>query len=151
MKFKVHLVSEEGLHLEGEDSPGMLEISDPLFEFRKPVRYILDIIWVGERDLLIRGVLSTTVRAKCVRTLEWFDLPLEVKDFEQHMKDFRGDEVDLTPLMREDILLLLPANPVSPEAEPLKEILPKNKSKGGSLAWRKLDELKIKPKDQDII
>jgi uncharacterized metal-binding protein YceD (DUF177 family) len=145
MKIKARLVPEEGLHLEGEDSPKVMEFSEPLFEFKEPIHYSLDITWVGKRGLFVSGSLSTTVRAKCVRTLEWFDLPLQVEDFEQHVKDFDGDEVDLTPLMREDILLLLPANPVSPEAEPLKETQP-TRPKGGSLAWGKLDELKIKPK-----
>lgn len=145
MKFKVHQVPEEGVHLEGDDSPKIMEMSEPLFEFKEPIHYSLDITWVGERGILASGSLSTTVRAQCVRTLEWFDLPLKVDDFEQYVKDFEGDEVDLTPLMREDILLLLPANPVSPEAEPIKEILP-NKPKGGSLVWGKLDELKLKSK-----
>jgi uncharacterized metal-binding protein YceD (DUF177 family) len=145
MKFKLHLVPEEGLHLEGEDSPGMLEISDPLFEFQNPIEYSLDILWVDDDSLLIRGNLSTIVRAKCVRTLEWFDLPVKVEEFEQHVKDPQGDEVDLTEMMREDILLLLPANPVSPEAEPPKEILP-NRPKSGSVVWGELDKLKLKRK-----
>ena len=142
MKFKMSQVPEEGLHLEGEDSPSIMDISETLFRFEKPVRYEFDLTWVGKRSLLVQGRISTIVRAQCVRTLEWFDLPLIVEDFQHHV-DFKGDEVDLTEEIREDILLLLPANPISPEAKSVKtEQSPQ--PKGGSEVWEKLDQLKLK-------
>lgn len=143
MKIKVHLVHEEGLHLEGDEPPSIMDFPEPLFRFEKPIHYQLDATWVGSRNLLIRGSLSTIIRARCVRTLEWFDLPVVVEDFQSHQTEFRGDEVDLTQEIREDILLALPLNPVLPETKPLKTEQPAP-SKGGSEVWGVLNQLKLK-------
>lgn len=143
MKLKVPQIPEEGLHLEGEDAPEVLEFKELLFRFEKPVHYVLDILWIEDKAVLARGKLSTTVRAQCVRTLEWFDIPLSVEDFECQVEVTKGDEVDLTPHIREDILLLLPTNPVLPNAEPIKTAPPPKKV-GNSKVWRKLDQLKLK-------
>jgi len=143
MKIKVHDIPEEGLHIEGEDAPSLYDVKDILYRFEKPIRYVLDFLWVGDRKLLVRGRLETVVRAQCVRTLDWFDLPLAQEGFEAFVEAVRGDEVDLTPQIREDILLLLPPNPVSPQAKPLKAGQPQD-LEGGSEVWRKLDQLKLK-------
>ncbi len=143
MKIKIHQIPEEGLHVEGQETPSILDISEPLFRFENPIFYQLDIAWVGDRSLLVRGCISTTIRAQCVRTLDWFDLPLAKEDFQYHQETIHGDEVDLTQQIREDILLLLPSNPVSPQAK-----LPKAKQtvkpKSGNKIWKKLDQLKLK-------
>ena len=146
MKIKIHQVPEEGLHLEGQEAPSILDISEPLFRFESPVFYRLDISWVGDRSLLIRGYISTIVRAQCVRTLHWFDLPLVKQDFQHHQETIQGDEVDLTQQIREDILLLLPSNPVSPQAESLNAKQPVE-PKIGNKVWEKLDRLKLKWKN----
>lgn len=143
MKLKVHQIPEEGLHFQGEDSPSIMDVSEKLFKFEKPIKFDFEITWVGDRSLLVRGTISTIVSAQCVRTLDWFDLPIIVEDFNDHIEDITGDEVDLTAQIREDILLLLPANPVSPKAKPLKTKAPV-KNKDGSKVWRKLDQLKLK-------
>jgi uncharacterized metal-binding protein YceD (DUF177 family) len=142
MKIKVHQVPEEGLHLEGEEDSKIIDLNEPLYRFEQPIRYEFDLNWVGDRSLLIRGQLSTVVRAQCVRTLDWFDLPVVVKDFNWHGEQV-GDEVDLTAEIREDILLLLPTNPISPEAKPLpSEKLAKPDDR--KEVWGKLDQLKLK-------
>ncbi len=143
MKIKVHKIPEEGFHVEGEDSPSMFDVTDPLFRFEQPVRYKLDLLWVDERKLLVRGRLETITKARCVRTLEWFEIPLVVEDFETLVEEIPGDEVDLTPEIREDILLLLPSNPVSPQAKPLTAAQKKD-LEAGSGVWGKLDKLKLK-------
>jgi len=145
MKIKVHLVPEEGLHLEGLEPPSILDISEPIFRFENPIHYQLDITWVGHRSLLIRGRLSTTVRAQCVRTLQWFDLPIIAEEFQSHQPNLRGDEVDLTREIREDILLLLPSNPVSPRAKSFEPEHCSKSDKGSeSEVWGILNQLKPK-------
>ena len=143
MKFKIHQVTEEGLYLKGDESPSLLEFTEPLFRFEQPIHYELEATWVGECDLLIRGKLSTVIRAQCVRTLEWFDLPLVVEDFQSIREGFKGDEVDLTQEIREDILILLPTHPVSPQAKPI-EVDQAVKPEGSKEVWKKLDQLKLK-------
>jgi uncharacterized metal-binding protein YceD (DUF177 family) len=144
MKIKVHQIPEEGVHLEGEDAPAVMDVNEELFRFEKPIAYKLDVMWIGDKSILARGQISTVVRAKCVQTLEWFDLPLVVEQFSSDSQKVHGDEVDLTEQIREDILLLLPANPVSPQAKPLKAKQPNRKTTSGSVVWGKLDKLKLK-------
>lgn len=143
MKIKVHQISEEGFRAQGEEPSGMLDLKEELFRCEAPVQYDLHLSWVGKRGILARGRLSTVVKARCVRTLDWFDLPLVVEDFQCHVDHLLGDEVDLTPQMREDILLLLPANPVSPQAKPL-QVESTAEEAAGSRIWGKLDQLKLK-------
>ncbi len=143
MKIKIHQIPEEGLDIEGEEPPSVLNLSEKLFRFESPIRYQLNVMWVGKRGLLFRGRLSVMVRAQCVRSLEWFDLPIVVEDFQCHREEVRGDEVDLTPEVREDILLLLPSHPVLPKTELLKAELPAELG-GDDRIWKKLDQLKIK-------
>jgi len=47
----------------------------------------------------------------CVRCLEAFPFDIAVKDFAVHTELAGPEEVDLTPFMREDILLNLPPYP----------------------------------------
>ena len=142
MKVKFHLILEEGLHLEGEDPPSALDFHGEIFRFEHPVRYVLDFQETAPNTVLARGSLSTVVKARCVRTLEWFDLPLEINDFLAEA-EVDGDDVDLTPQMREDILLGLPSHPISPGTQPLAARMPDGTGPKGGL-WSKLDQLNIK-------
>ena len=51
------------------------------------------------------------MQLRCVRCLEAFPFEIEVKDFTVHTELAGPEEIDLTPFMREDILLNLPAYP----------------------------------------
>jgi uncharacterized metal-binding protein YceD (DUF177 family) len=141
MKLKLHLLPQEGLHLEGEDPPSALDFPGGMFRFEQPIRWSLDLSETAPGRILARGRLSTVVRAQCVRTLEWFDLPVQVGNFLGEV-EARGDEVDLTPLIREDILLALPTHPVSPGTRPLAARSPQGAEAGGG-PWGKLDQLNI--------
>ena len=57
------------------------------------------------------GQIRTVVEMECVTCLQLFPMPVEVNDFAVQM-DLPGTElVDLTPLIREDIVLNLPSYP----------------------------------------
>jgi uncharacterized metal-binding protein YceD (DUF177 family) len=141
MKFKIHLIPEDGLHMEGEEAPAIMDLNEPLYRFEKPVHYSLDATLLNGRSLMVLGRLTTTVRACCVRTLEWFDLPVEVAEFQYHRDSISEDEVDLTGEIREDILLALPSNPVAPQSQPLDN---KADQLGAQKeVWKKLDQLHI--------
>lgn len=147
MKIKIHTIPEEGLYLEGDEPPSILDLSEPLFHFKNPIHYQLEICWTGIRSLLIRGRLSAMIRVRCVRTLEWFDLPIVIENFQSHRSELEEDEVDLTQEIREDILLALPSNPISPLAEslkPLKKTEQPTKSEGNGNVWGILNQLKLK-------
>jgi len=72
-----------------------------------------------EEDLIIRGRLAMDVACDCVRCLEPFTLPLELDDWLTHGEltgeealPQVGEDVDLTQLVREDILLGFPQHPL---------------------------------------
>ncbi len=112
-----------------------------------------------EDGLLARGRLLLVLHCECARCLKPFDRTLELKDWAAHWA-LEGDEkvtvsedvVDLTPQIREDILLQLPQHPLcEPECRGLSS--PPAGSQTGSAArrsteaaspWAALNKLKLK-------
>lgn len=110
--MKVHLrqIQAEGLHLEGEEECPIPELAAEDVVCTGPLRYALD-LGISEGSLWATGTLTQPVQLKCVRCLEPFAYDIQVKAFSIH-HDLAGPEViDLTPYVREDILLNLPAHP----------------------------------------
>ena len=127
----VHLrqIPDESLHLEGEEDCPITEIENEDVVCAGPLRYSLD-VGVSEGALWGNGSLAQPVKVRCVACLEQFDHTIEVPDFALHT-DLGGPEtIDLTPFIREDILLNLPAYPrcdrligrVCPAADKLQEL-----------------------------
>jgi len=143
MEINLRHIPAEGKRYVGDDSPADLKIESPLFRFEKPIHYDLEATLNG-RGVLVRGTLSTSVQATCVRTLEPFDLPVNIEDFTVLVEEVSGDIVDLTPHMREDILLELPAHPVNPSAPKAVEMTNEPPPEKGSAAWEKLEQIKGK-------
>jgi len=112
-----------------------------------------------EESLLVRGSLRLTVDCECVRCLKPFLYPLELNDWTCYLP-LVGDEkvpvvddsVDLTGVIREDILLALPAHPVcDPHCAGLTGAKPGSKkdnesgqAEGIPSVWTQLDKLKIR-------
>jgi uncharacterized protein len=111
--MKIHLaqIVPEGLHLQGEDPVGILGIEDKEIDFHTPISYDVVASQMG-MALLVQGRLWTTVTLRCGRCLKEFEQELRANEFVVH-RELGGEElVDLTPEVREDILLQLPAYPV---------------------------------------
>jgi uncharacterized protein len=66
---------------------------------------------VAGGGLWANGSLSQPVELRCVSCLENFVHEIGVPAFAVHMELHGPETVDLTPFMREDILLNLPAHP----------------------------------------
>jgi uncharacterized metal-binding protein YceD (DUF177 family) len=143
MEINLRHIPADGKHYVGDINPAELKIENPLFRFEKLVHYDLEATLNGG-GVLIRGTLSTSVRATCVRTLEPFDLPVNIEDFTVLIEQVSGDIVDLTPHIREDILLGLPAHPVNPNAPKAVEMTDEAPPAKGSAAWEKLEQIKGK-------
>jgi len=109
---KIHLrqIPPEGLHLEGEEECALSGVDSDDLQCAGPLHYELD-AGVSEGALWANGRLTQPVELRCVRCLESFDYTIEVKDFTVHKVLSGPEEVDLTPFLREDILLNLPAYP----------------------------------------
>jgi len=110
--MKVHLkqIPAQGLHLEGEEDCPIQELESEEIRCAGRLHYDLD-LGVAGGALWANGSLSQPVELRCVSCLENFGHDVRAPAFAVHM-ELRGPEtVDLTPSMREEILLNLPAHP----------------------------------------
>jgi uncharacterized protein len=109
---KIHLrqIHADGVHLEGEEECPIPDLATENVRCAGPLRYSLD-VGISEGALWASGSLAQPVELQCVRCLESFPFEIEAKAFSLHL-DLTGPElIDLTPYLREDILLNLPAHP----------------------------------------
>lgn len=110
MKIHLRQIPADGLHLEGEEECPIPDLAAEDGRCTAPLRYSLD-MGIAEGALWATGSLIQPVELRCVRCLESFPYDIEVKAFSIHL-DLTGPElIDLTPYLREDILLNLPAHP----------------------------------------
>lgn len=110
--MKVHLrqIPADGLHLEGEEECPIPELAAEHILCAGPLRYSLD-LGISEGALWATGSLAQPVQVRCVACLEQFVHTIEVPAFALHTELGGPETVDLTPFLREDILLNLPAYP----------------------------------------
>jgi uncharacterized protein len=131
---------------------------DEVVEVRHPLEHDLEVQRV-EDGLLVRGHLRLVLECQCVRCLKPFQHRLELVNWTCHLPlagedrvAVVSDSVDLTPYVREDILLEFPRHPLcNPGCRGLpKTFIGKSKSTGGggkpevgSSAWAELNKLKL--------
>jgi uncharacterized metal-binding protein YceD (DUF177 family) len=153
--MKIHLkqIPAEGLQLDGEEDCPIPELAAEGIRCTGPLHYDLD-VGISAGALWANGALSLPVELPCVACLEPFGLTVKVQSFTVHTELIGPETIDLTPFVREDILLNLPAYPRCDrdggrvcKAPHLLEV--KGGSKGVSLArrppaWGELDKLKLK-------
>lgn len=110
--MKIHLkqIPAQGLHLEGEEDCPIPELEQENIRCVGPLKYKLDVGLSGG-GLWVNGQLRQPVELQCVSCLEKFVYVIDVPNFAVQ-QDLAGPEtIDLFPLIREDILLNLPAHP----------------------------------------
>jgi uncharacterized metal-binding protein YceD (DUF177 family) len=152
--MKVHLrqIHADGLHLEGEEECPIPDLAAEDVRCNGPLRYALD-LGTAEGAMWATGSLAQPVELRCVRCLEPFPFEIEARAFSIHL-DLTGPElIDLTPYLREDILLNLPAHPhcdreggrVCPAVKRTESGAPTPKADGKRQPdWSVLDQLKVK-------
>jgi uncharacterized metal-binding protein YceD (DUF177 family) len=145
--MKIHLkrIPAEGLHLEGEEECPLTEVED--LRCLGPLQYELD-LGISEGALWANGSLAQPVELQCVSCLEPFSHTIAVPAFALHTELKGPETVDLTPFMREDLLLNLPAHPHCDrdggrvcQASHLAAVEPQAKRKPD---WSALDKLKLR-------
>ncbi len=153
--MKVHLrqVPTDGLHIEGEQDSGILELNDSGISPSSPVRYSLD-VGLSDGGLFATGRLEVDMQMRCVSCLETFTDVIRINDFACQIELTGKETVDLTPDAREDILLALPAHPRCDQGELAGKCKPEwPVSSPGDVAepespkvWGALDQLNLKQK-----
>jgi uncharacterized protein len=156
LKINLRHLAEHGLQLKGEiPAPELdLGIHDELIKTGGPLRYDLSVELL-EDALLVRGSLALPLDCECGRCLKKFKTTLKLADWAQHLPldgedkvAVENDSVDLTPFVREDILLDFPQHPLcKPDCAGLKSKTarkPKAAETPARDLWAKLDKLKLK-------
>ena len=110
MKIHLNQIPADGLHLEGAESSKMLDLHEDAVRPVSEVRYALD-VGVSDGGLFATGTVGVDLDLECVACLERFSYPLEVADFACQVELTGSESVDLTGMVREDILLALPPHP----------------------------------------
>lgn len=111
--MKIHLrqiPQGETLHLEDDLDPAFLELASANAEAVSPVHVSLD-AGISGGGLFATGSLAVRARLTCVKCLRPFETDLVVPDFAVQVELDGRESVDLTPALREDILLVLPSYP----------------------------------------
>lgn len=155
--FNVRHLENKNLDLKGElpVEELELEITDELIHPGRMLAYDLEVQKL-EDSILVQGTLKLPLNCECARCLKAFDCSVSLEDWACHLP-FQGedpviisnDSVDLTPYIREDILLSVPQHPLcEPECRGL--VSPRKDLKTGgeqesktSSAWAELNKLKL--------
>lgn len=158
VKFNVRHLEDKDLHLEGQLAPEELDLEglDEVIHARKPLEYDLHVEKM-EKSMLVQGQLDLPLDCECVRCLKRFEYRLLMPDWACHLATegeeqvvISNDVVDLTPYIREDIVLAFPQHPLcKPDCKGLEN--PKlgsaadaqHESELTSSAWSELNKLKF--------
>ncbi|MCO5051873.1 MAG: YceD family protein [Verrucomicrobiae bacterium] len=134
-----------------------IDTRDEMIVLQKPLKFRIAVQGLPD-GLLVRGRLSLPLNCQCVRCLKPFIHKLDWPDWSclipltgEDAVTRDGDTVDLTPFLREDILLELPQHPLcNPDCGGLKPPLhgrSKKKSPDDqktASAWAILDKVKFR-------
>ena len=113
MIIDVSKVGDEGSHYQGGDDPAVLELDQlPGVSAEGPMEYDL-FAWKLPGQLLVRGRVSIRLRLQCSRCACFFSTSVADSSF---LRDYLVRDgqatVDVTPDLREAVLLELPHYPV---------------------------------------
>jgi uncharacterized metal-binding protein YceD (DUF177 family) len=155
MRPEVNLrhLEDDSVSLEGELALEELDvgIEDSLVHLKEPLFYELDVQKM-EEGLLVQGTLRLTLDCECARCLKSFRHKLIFEGWTAHIP-LQGEEkaaivndvVDLTPYVREDIVLAFPQRPLcGPDCKGLPGTDASQKSPLTSNPWAELNKLKLK-------
>jgi uncharacterized metal-binding protein YceD (DUF177 family) len=156
LTLNIRHVDEKDLRLEGElpAEELNLDMRDELIKVVGPLEYDLEAQRL-EGGILVTGLLALPMEYECVRCLKKFRKSLEMPDWTCHLAltgeepvEVNNDVVDLTPQIREDILLALPQHPLCKDEcgglelpASIKE--PSRPSEKTPSAWDELNKLKL--------
>lgn len=156
LKVNLRHLEEHELHLQGELPAAELElgVNDELIHADQPLRYDLHVEELHEAVLVI-GTLELPLACECARCLKKFEITMKLDHWALHLP-LEGEDkvavdndcVDLTPFVREDILLDFPQHPLCrTDCAGLKSKTARKTKAAGQPApdvWAKLDKLKLK-------
>lgn len=157
--FNVRHLEESNLFLKDELPVAELDLAtvDELIHVAEPLSYAFEVQKL-ERGILVQGTLRLALQCECARCLKPYQRDLVLENWACHLplegEDkvvINNDSVDLTPYIREDILLAFPQHPLcEPECKGLaiprndqQEAGPLRGVESASATWAELNKLKF--------
>ena len=153
-------LEHKNLEMKGDLPAADLELDevDELIHAPHPLQYELEAQWL-DHNLLVHGKVRLTLECECARCLKPFQRELDFTNWAVHLPlegedkaEITGDCVDLTPYIREDILLAFPQHPLcesecgglkNPPASRAKSSNGAEQTEEVSSAWAELNKLKL--------
>ena len=113
MKIMIKRIPEEGSQYEGDEPASVLELEkDSFCQAVGDLHYDLYAQYISG-ELVVRGTLAADFGLTCARCSEFFSTTVVDSDFlRAYSVSEEVDSVDITPDMREDLLLQVPPFPV---------------------------------------
>jgi uncharacterized protein len=157
LQVNIRHLQDKEVRLKGELPVADLDLEndDELVRARLPLRYDLTAQWLGDA-ILAQGRIEITLDCECARCLKPFQHRIEIDHWTAHLPlegpekaDIKDELADLTPYLREDILLQFPQHPLCEAGcAGLPNRANDTKSKGGaqteaSSAWAALNKWKF--------
>ena len=158
LTVNLRALTQETVVLRGELSPAELELDlrDDMVQVKVPVRHDLEVEMLDDA-LLVRGRVQVTLECECVRCLKKFQSILALDPYTLHLPltgeeavPVDNDNADLTPFLREDMLLELPQHPLcKPDCAGVKTVAARPGRRTGAKpeakasAWAELNKLKL--------
>jgi uncharacterized protein len=158
--FNIRHLENQNVTLVGELPVAELDVGgiDELIQANSPLHHDL-VVERHERSILVQGRLALQLICECARCLKAFEYRLTF-DAWSCLLPLEGDDkvlvnnysVDLTPYVREDIVLALPQHPLcEPECRGLQAVSPNGGRSSSSAdvtgdlssAWAELNKLKL--------
>ncbi len=157
LSFNLRYLDEKEIRLQGELPVAELElgVTDELVRVESPLRYDLNVQQLHD-SILVTGKLVLPLNCECGRCLKSFKQDLIFKDWALHLPlegedkvSVVNDSIDLTPFVREDILLDFPQHPLcKPECAGMNSektiCVAAADQKPVAIVWAELDKLKLK-------
>lgn len=158
--FNIRQVEKKNVELRGEISVEEMDwgVQDECIHANSPVSYEIEVEQLIDA-WLARGHLTLKLKCECVRCLKEIEETIDLTGWACHLPmageeapEIKNDAIDLTPYIREDILLAIPQHPLCEAGCPgLGPSKAKTGPKGAgaamddqdSSAWAALNKLKL--------
>ncbi len=113
MIIDVQKLNPDGEWFDGEEPASVLGMDEErFFKVSEPVHYHLFVQSLGDQ-LVVKGELQVPMQAQCGKCAEFFSTTVEENSFLRAYEISEATEtVDITPDIREDILVQVPHYPV---------------------------------------
>lgn len=110
------LPEDEAKQFTGELDPSLFDLPKGDAQPKGPLAYDLSVQLFG-KELFVNGKISAPFEFSCVRTLKPFIKTISIDDFASSVEIEDQVIVDITEVLREDILLAFPAYPKCDEGD----------------------------------